>query len=428
MKIGIIGAADSVDKIYNILKEKYNWIEFVLEKEDKIENTLKIIENIKESVDGIYLTGIGIYYTLINDVKIELEKPVVYTKRGSIGLIKGFWEMFKENKFSMDRKLKIGRDIIEEEIFSEVIKEFDIKIEENYYQKYESGKTENEYLENYIKKFEAGEIECVFTAFGYIYNKLKEKKIPVYRLQATNIEIENELLSLLNKIENFENKRNNIGIEIIKLNFLNKELDNNLGKKLEIEKKLLEYSHEVEGNIQSSDDKEYIIISTIDILKNEENLRNILKLKKIIEEQQGTLIVGIGEGKTLFQAERNAKEALKVSLNQGGDIYFSDGEKIRGPLFSLKEFEYKKISDTKINNIAQEIGISPIYIEKIKGMIKKQKKDKFTSVEIAEILHITPRSVNRILKKIIEKNYAENVHLESSLTAGRPRRVIKFYF
>ena len=59
--------------------------------------------------------------------------------------------------------------------------------------------------------------------------------------------------------------------------------------------------------------------------------------------------------------------------------------------------------------------------------MKRQKKDTFTSVEIAELLNITPRSVNRIVKKIVEKKYAENVQVENSVTAGRPRRIIKFY-
>ena len=35
MKIAIVGAADSVDKIYNTLEKKYTDIEFILKKEDK---------------------------------------------------------------------------------------------------------------------------------------------------------------------------------------------------------------------------------------------------------------------------------------------------------------------------------------------------------------------------------------------------------
>lgn len=424
MKIAIVGAADSVDKIYNTLEKKYIDIEFILKKEDKIENMLKIIKSIKDEIDGIYLTGIGVYYALVNDNEIELDKPVVYTKRGNIGLIKSFWSLKKEKRNLAN--LKLGLDVVEKETLLNVINEFDIKLEKIFYQKYEIQKTEEEYLEEYLKAYENEEINCVFTAFGYIYNVLKEKMIPVYRLQATNIEIESEFKTLLNRIELINNKKDKIGIEIIKIDSIKSSLDNNLENKLKLEKKLLEYSKEVEGKIQVSDNKEYMIISNIEMLKNKGNLKTILNLKEEFEKIDEKLLIGIGEGRTIFQAEKNARVALKLSLNQEGKIFYSNGEKIRGPLLNVEELEYKSVSDEKIKNIADEIGISPVYLEKIKGMIKKQKKDSFTSIEIAEILNITPRSVNRIVKKIIEKDYAESVQVENSLTAGRPRRIIKF--
>lgn len=424
MKIAIVGAADSVDKIYNTLEKKYTDIEFILKKEDKIEKMLKIIKGIKDEIDGIYLTGIGVYYALVNDNEIELDKPVVYTRRGSIGLIKSFWEL-KEKRHNI-LNLKLGIDVVEKETLLNVINEFDIKLKKIFYQKYEIQKTEEEYLEEYLKSYENIEIDCVFTAFGYIYNVLKEKKIPVYRIQATNIEIESEFKTLLNRIELTNNRKDKIGIEIIKIDSIKSSLDNNLENKLKLEKKLLEYSKEVEGKIQVSDNKEYMIISNIEMLKSKENLKVILNLKEDFEKIGEKLLIGIGEGHTIFQAEKNARVALKLSLNQEGKIFYSNGEKIRGPLLNVEELEYKSVSDEKIKNIADEIGISPIYLEKIKGMIKKQKKDSFTSIEIAKILNITPRSVNRIVKKIIEKDYAESVQVENSVTAGRPRRIIKF--
>ena len=424
MKIAIVGAADSVDKIYNTLEKKYTDIEFILKKEDKIEKMLKIIKGIKDEIDGIYLTGIGVYYALVNDNEIELDKPVVYTRRGSIGLIKSFWEL-KEKRHNI-LNLKLGIDVVEKETLLNVINEFDIKLKKIFYQKYEIQKTEEEYLEEYLKSYENREIDCVFTAFGYIYNVLKEKKIPVYRIQATNIEIESEFKTLLNRIELTNNRKDKIGIEIIKIDSIKSSLDNNLENKLKLEKKLLEYSKEVEGKIQVSDNKEYMIISNIEMLKSKENLKVILNLKEDFEKIGEKLLIGIGEGHKIFQAEKNARVALKLSLNQEGKIFYSNGEKIRGPLLNVEELEYKSVSDEKIKNIADEIGISPIYLEKIKGMIKKQKKDSFTSIEIAKILNITPRSVNRIVKKIIEKDYAESVQVENSVTAGRPRRIIKF--
>lgn len=424
MKIAIVGASDSVDKIYTFLANKYREIKFILEKEDKTEKISQIVEKIKDEVDGIYLTGIGVYYALVNDNEIELDKPVVYTKRGNIGLIKSFWD-FQKNGNEIEN-LKLGLDVVEEEVFLNVVKEFDIKLDEVFYQKYEIQKKEEQYLQEYLKKYRNKEINCVFTAFGYIYSVLREMNIPVYRIQATNIEIENEFKYLLNRIELINNKKDKIGIEIIKIDSTTSSLDSNLENKMKIEKKLLEYSKDVEGKIQVSDNKEYMIISNIEMLKNKENLGQVLKLKEEVKAQGEKLIVGIGEGNTIFQAEKNARIALKLSSNKEGNIFYSNGNKIKGPLLDSKEIEYKKVSNERIKNIAEEIGISPIYLEKIKGMIAREKKNEFTSMEIARILNITPRSVNRILKKIIEKNYAENIRMESLITAGRPRRVVKF--
>lgn len=426
MRIAIVGAGDSVEKIYNILSKKYKKIEFILKKEDKIENTLKIIKEIESEVEGIYLTGIGVYYSLLNNKELEINKPVVYTKRGSIGLIKSFWELQKDSL--IEDNIRLGWDIVEEHIFNEVVKEFDIELKGSYYQKYEPNKTENQYLENYLEKYKSKKINCIFTAFGYIYNKLKEKKIPVYRLQATNIEIENDFVSLLNKII-LNEKNSGLGVQIIKINSNKTGFDkNNLELKMEIEKSLLEYSKKVEGNIQISDEKEYMIISNIDILQGDESLKEILALKSRFEGQNEELAVGIGEGKTIFQAERNARVALKLSLTKEGKIFYSNGKVVKGPLLNSKELEYKRDSDERIKTMAEEIEISPIYLEKIKSMIKKKKKNSFTSIEIAEVLNITTRSVNRIIKKILEKDYAEIVQVESSITAGRPRRIIKFKF
>ena len=311
-------------------------------------------------------------------------------------------------------------------ILLNVLKEFDIKLEKIFYQKYEMLKKEEEYLEEYLKAYKNGEINCVFTAFGYIYNVLKEKKIPVYRIQATNIEIENEFKALLNRIELVNNRKGKIGIEIIKLESLNMNLDNNLENKMKIEKKLLEYAKELEGNIQTSDKKEYIIISNIEVLKNTENLKRIFSLQNELELLEEKIVVGIGEGNTIFQAEKNARISLKLSLNKNGKIFYSNGEKIKGPLYSSKELEYKKVSSKRMKKIADEIGINSSYLEKIKGIMCKKKKDEFTSSEIAEILNITQRSTNRILKKIIEKDYAESVQVENSVGVGRPKRIIKF--
>ena len=120
---------------------------------------------------------------------------------------------------------------------------------------------------------------------------------------------------------------------------------------------------------------------------------------------------------------------MKLSISEGkNNIFFYDGFEIKGPLMNEKEINYINSVDKNIINLSKKIGISSLYIEKIRSIMKKLEKDTFTSEDLANFLNITERSVNRILKKIIENGYAEEIKFENSTGAGRPRRIIKINF
>ena len=427
MKIAIIGAPDSVKKVYSILSSAYSEINFVTRSTEKIDDMINFIQDIEENVDGFYLTGIGIYSA--SNEKTNIKKPVVYTKRGITGIVKSFWDFQKDNcGTSILKNMKIGIDVVDEKDFLETLEEFNIKIKSYYLQKYDYQKTEAEYLEEYLKKIKSGEINCVFTAFGYIYSALKEKNIPVYRVQATNVEIREEFTNLLNRIKMSKAENSKISVEIIKI-LKSEGISNNiLSDKLQFEKELLAYSQMVDGNIQTLGNDEYLILSNKGLLNAPENINTILSIIKNYSYKGLHISIGIGEGNTIFLSEKNARTALKISISNGNDsIFFSDGSEVKGPLMEKREILYKNFSDKRILEISKNTGVSTLYLEKIKSIIKKQDKNSFTSAELAEFLNISERSTNRIIKKIIEAGYA-SVEFENSFGAGRPRRKTQFNF
>lgn len=427
MKIAIIGAPDSVKKVYSILSSAYSEINFVTRSTEKIDDMINFIQDIEENVDGFYLTGIGIYSA--SNEKTNIKKPVVYTKRGITGIVKSFWDFQKDNcGTSILKNMKIGIDVVDEKDFLETLEEFNIKIKSYYLQKYDYQKTEAEYLEEYLKKIKSGEINCVFTAFGYIYSALKEKNIPVYRVQATNSEIKKEFKNLLDRIKMSKAENSKISVEIIKILKSERISNNILSDKLQFEKELLAYSQMVDGNIQTLGNDEYLILSNKGLLNASENINTILSIIKNYSSKGLIISIGIGEGNTMFLSEKNARIALKISMGNGNNsIFFSDGSEVKGPLMEKREILYKNSSDKKILEVSKNTGVSALYLEKIKSVIKKQDKNSFTSVELAEFLNISERSTNRIIKKIIESGYA-SVEYENSFGAGRPRRKTQFNF
>lgn len=427
MKIAIIGAPDSVKKVYSILSSAYSEINFVTRSTEKIDDMINFIQDIEENVDGFYLTGIGIYSA--SNEKTNIKKPVVYTKRGITGIVKSFWDFQKDNcGTSILKNMKIGIDVVDEKDFLETLEEFNIKIKSYYLQRYDYQKTEAEYLEEYLKKIKSGEINCVFTAFGYIYSALKEKNIPVYRVQATNSEIKKEFKNLLDRIKMSKAENSKISVEIIKILKSERISNNILSDKLQFEKELLAYSQMVDGNIQTLGNDEYLILSNKGLLNAPENINTILSIIKNYSSKGLIISIGIGEGNTMFLSEKNARIALKISMGNGNNsIFFSDGSEVKGPLMEKREILYKNSSDKKILEVSKNTGVSALYLEKIKSVIKKQDKNSFTSVELAEFLNISERSTNRIIKKIIESGYA-SVEYENSFGAGRPRRKTQFNF
>ncbi len=427
MKIAIIGAPDSVDKIYSLLSSAYSEIDFITRSTEKIDDMINFIQDIEEKVDGFYLTGIGVYSAL--NEKTNIAKPVVYTKRGITGVVKSFWDFQKDNYGILDLKdVKIGIDVVDEKDFLETLSEFNIEIKSYDLQKYNYQKSEEEYLKEYLKKIKSEEINCIFTAFGYIYSALKEKNIPVYRVQATNVEIREEFTNLLNRIKMSKVENSKIGIEVIKLLKSDEFSNTALSQKIQFEKELLAYAKEVDGNIQVSGNDEYLIFSNKGLLNNPENINTILSIIKNYSSKGLIISIGIGEGNTMFLSEKNARFALKLSMGNGNNsIFFSDGSEVKGPLMEKREILYKNSSDKKILEVSKNTGVSTLYLEKIKSVIKKQDKNSFTSTELAEFLNISERSTNRIIKKIIENGYA-SVEFENSPGAGRPRRKTQFNF
>ncbi|MEQ3306729.1 hypothetical protein AAA294_04475 [Fusobacterium varium] len=428
MKIAIIGAPDSVEKIYGILSSEYTSIKFIKYPKIKVKELLEITQNIENEVDGIYLTGIAVYSFLSKN--LELTKPIVFTKRGQIGMLKSFWQL-KNDNIKLEN-LKIGIDVVEEKDILEVLEEFEINIKNFYLQKYDFSIPEEEYLQNFLTKFKNKEINCIFTSFGHIYYYLKEKNIPVYRIQATKFEIKEEFKNLLNTIKYKKIEKSLVCVQIIKLAEYSKQnrvQGNLLQNKIEFEKDLLDYSKEMEGNIQITSDNEYLILSNKGLVYNNENLKTINHIVSKKYKKTFLIGIGIGEGDTIHQSEKNARNALKLSISEGkNNIFFYDGFEIKGPLMNEKEINYINSVDKNIVNLSKKIGISSLYIEKIRSIMKKLEKDTFTSEDLANFLNITERSVNRILKKIIENGYAEEIKFENSTGAGRPRRIIKINF
>nr|WP_307776251.1 HTH domain-containing protein [uncultured Cetobacterium sp.] len=427
MKIGIIGYHDSVKKLMSVLTREYEDIKFLPYDMKQLGDSVTIYKDIKNKVDGVFVTGIGVYSEISSLVKVE--KPLVYATRGAACLLKTLWEV--RNDYGDIANLKLGLDIIDRDVLEETLEEFGIKIGGYELQEHFYHRKEEEFLDEHIENLKNQKVDCILTAFGYVYEYFKKLNIPVYRLQASKNEIVDQMNILLRDITIKSNEKNRIGIKILRVsrNVKSESFYDQSAFKMKLNHLFLEYSKKIHGSFQEIGNGEYMFITTQKIIEETDKSDCFSKIVDEIMIPGNELGVGIGYGESIQEAERNALKALNISLNSGkGDAYLFSDNKIRGPLYKKNRIDYSIKIDEDIIEEAKAMGISPKYLSKIQAVQKLLGKREFTSSELAENLQISERSVNRILKPIIENGFAIIIESEVSSKVGRPRRVIRFKF
>lgn len=84
--------------------------------------------------------------------------------------------------------------------------------------------------------------------------------------------------------------------------------------------------------------------------------------------------------------------------------------------------------DGYFQEIASMTGISLNSIIKLQTIMDINKKNTFTPLELAKIYGVSLRSMNRLLEKLIDNNYAKIIGHNMRTSAGRPSRILRLNF
>lgn len=425
MKIGIVGPSDSVDKILRVIEAHYPFLDTVLYKKEKIDEVLEIMDECIHKTDGILFTGCAVQGKAEKYIKID--KPNEAVMRNDSSIMKAFWDIKSDEK----QINRVSIDLVERELVNEIVDELGIEIEELYVMPYDSDKSENEYIKRHIELWENGKVDIIISAFGAIYNELKAKGLPIYRLNLTTPLIKSSIENLINKVKTNQIKANQIAIQILKIKNLKQNLISqydDLIKKNTVERQLIEYVREVQGSIFQLGTDKYIIFSTRRTLEDKSVLSYFQKMIENFDSQGITIYSGIGFGNTGWNAEYNAKNALAMAEKALNATFYiiDENNKIKGPINGEDEVNYDLyVYDEKINEVAKEIGVSSTYLSKVLSIMEKKGEKNFSSDTLGHYLGITERSARRIIEKFINSGYAEVVTTTVNKGIGRPKKIVK---
>ena len=112
------------------------------------------------------------------------------------------------------------------------------------------------------------------------------------------------------------------------------------------------------------------------------------------------------------------------------EIYqINDNDEIEGPLGKEQKLKYELISsDPKIQNIAEQTGLSVSSVLKIIAIANMRKSYVFDAQQLADCLEVTVRSSRRIMNKIMDAGFGKVYAKESAVSGGRPKKLIQILF
>jgi hypothetical protein len=437
LKLGMPMPIEIADKIMPILKEEFSQIEpvpYIYKSFTEIPALIKYQQN---KLNALLFAGkTAMAYT---EKYVTPTIPWEYPARNGSALLQVLLQISLSNEYSISRLsmdlfdkrqwqetcMELGTNYLNAEIFYVP----DHPDEGNYvdlvYQFHE---------QNYIYK----KASCCITAFYAVHQRLKAKNIPCYFLRPTGSTIRQALhkIQLHHLVQiSQQSQIAALYIQIDRPNeysLFNDDEYQYIIDRTNVTRQIYIFAQHIKAAVVEVSVQEYLLFSTKYLLESvTNNFENIEILPSVKNHTASTISLGIGYGATAQEAKASARLGMRRASGLGGDAAFIvyDKKNIIGPI-RRPNSQLSPDLDTKIDkkflDISDKTMISVTTIFQLHSIIKHQGKNQFTSTELAELLKVSPRTVNRMITKLVQHNYCFEVGKRSPDKGGRPKRIIQF--
>lgn len=135
--------------------------------------------------------------------------------------------------------------------------------------------------------------------------------------------------------------------------------------------------------------------------------------------------IGWGCSSSVMDAQRNGHRALKEAMQLGTTATYivADDNRLIGPLSSQRRIIYSDAPNPALFQLSEKVGISPLYLSKIYGVLRQKGTPTLSSEELAFFLNVTTRSASRILNKLESAGVAKVEYNRQLNLRGRPAKI-----
>ncbi|CAM4119185.1 MULTISPECIES: hypothetical protein [Bacillus] len=362
--------------------------------------------------DFIFFSGALPYY-MAKEIREQLRIPSTYLQQDETTVVSSILSVMYHQGIQPH---KISIDLVDSSFITNVFHDIGIKESPQVFD-YENmlwSKDEiNRVTDFHIAKYQSGEAHLALTSIHAVYDELQKIGIPSERMIDPKQSIIHGLKDAKIKAELAKSHSATVGACMI--------------SSLELREDLLEQldaiSKALHGSFKKVDEMTFILYTT------RGDIESIIKtnmINTLFASIEGTIAIGFGYGKTVKEAEQNAKIAQSFAKNNPIDHCFyilTSDKELFGPFPKEQRVQSLKNENPELMKIAKETKLSPANLSKIIQFSQSHSSLKFTAADLSEYLQVTRRSTERLLKKLVDYGYAHICGEEMPYQQGRPRAI-----
>ncbi|EOP76301.1 hypothetical protein [Bacillus cereus] len=362
--------------------------------------------------DAIFFSGALPYY-MAKEIREQLRIPSTYLQQDETTVASSLLSIIYHQSIQPH---KISIDLVDRSFITNVFHDIGLK-ETPQVMDYENMLWSNDEIKSiidfHLAKYQSGEVDLALTSIHAVYDELQKIGIPSERMIDPTQSIIHGLKDAKIKAELAKSHSATVGACII--SFI--ELQESSLEKLNV------ISKELRGSFKQVDEMTFILYTTRGDIESSTKTNTIDRLFTNIE---GAVSIGFGYGKTVNEAEQNAKIAQGFAKNNPIEHRFyilTSDKELFGPFPKEQRVQSLKNDNPELMKIAKETKLSPANLSKIIQFSQSHPSLKFTAADLSEYLQVTRRSTERLLKKLVDYRYANICGEEMPYQQGRPRAI-----
>lgn len=402
----------------------------------KPEEAAELVRSVRDC-DVLFFTG-PLPYHFAKAAAGELELPAVHVSFDEYMIALTLYDI-RQRLQTPGGALSI--DIPKAEYVRSVARELGLSYEQFHVKPYfptddprEASVNTDDMVNFHLRLWQSGESVLALTGIDAVFVRLQQLGVPCHRMHIPEKNIGDALAKAVAQGQLLVSSNSQIAVgfaSIDRYETLTNERGSYAGQELslKVHQLLLQLGKQMDASIQQTSASRFVLYGTRGAVQTGTGMMRELPVLSEVRQLTGvTISVGFGYGATAREAEHNAGIALHHARQAGGDKGYivTDGKTVIGPLDDdIRSYQLRS-EDSQIVSVAERAGLSVATVSKLYEFLRLRHFAGFSVQELAEYQQVQRRTVERVVKKLLDSGVIRVAGEEQPFRKGKPRSVYQF--